>query len=97
MKGRAITYIFAVCLVSSFVSSSALADNPTDAPLVTNYEIATVEQPGNQTAHKRREHKKKSEFQSAKAGCENTPRENDSTKQRDSESPATEHGYAGSN
>jgi hypothetical protein len=92
MKGRAITYIFAVCLVSSF----ALADNPTDAPLVTNYEIA-VEQLGNQTAYKRREHKKKNEFQSAKAGCENAPRENNSTKQRDSESPATEHGYAGSN
>jgi len=94
MKRRAVTYIFAVCLVSSFASSFALADNPTDAPLVTNYEIATVGQPDNQPAPKQREHKKK---KSAKAGCENPSRENSSTRQRDSADPATGHGYAGSN
>ena len=93
MKRRAITYIFAVCLITSI----ALADNPTDAPLVTNDGTAAVEQPDNQTSHKRREHKKKNKSESAKAGCENPPRENNSARQRDSEYPATGHSYAGSN
>lgn len=93
MKGRAIAYVFAACLITSF----ALADNPTDAPLVTNYAIAAAEQPDNLASHKRREHKKKNEAQSAKAGCENRPQKNNSTRQHDSEYPATDHAYAGSN
>jgi hypothetical protein len=57
MKHRAITFAFAVCLVSSL----AFADNPTDAPLVRNDESTTVVQQENPAGHNRRHPNKKGE------------------------------------
>jgi hypothetical protein len=85
MKHRAITFAFAVCLVSSL----AFADNPTDAPLVPNDGSTTVVQQENQTGHKRRHSNKKSESLSSTTKSEDSSKNNRQGGQSNPNYPAT--------
>jgi hypothetical protein len=84
MKHRVITFAFAVCLVSSL----AFADNPTDAPLVTNDGTTPVVQQETRVSHKR-QHAKKKDKSLAKTKTENPPQEDSQKQQNTSEYPAT--------
>jgi hypothetical protein len=85
MKHRAITFAFAACLVSSL----AFADNPTDAPLVSNDGNTNVAQQENHTGHNRRHPNKKDESLAAKARSENPSKNNRQEGQTNPDYPAT--------
>jgi hypothetical protein len=62
MKNRALSITFVAC----FVSSLAFADNPSDAPLVTDDGNTTITQPQNCNDDKSRQQSKKDESASSK-------------------------------
>ena len=93
MKHRAIAFAFAAVLVSSL----AFADNPTDAPLVTDDGTTTVVQQESQASHKPKRSKKKDESSSAKGKSENPPKDNRQPGQGNPEYPATNDSFAGNN
>ena len=94
MKHRAIAFAFTAVLVSSL----AFADNPTDAPLVTDYAITPVVQQEVQASHKpKRSKKKEDESRSAKGKSENPTKDNPQPAQGNPEYPATNASFAGNN
>ncbi len=72
MKNRAITLVFAAC----FVSSLAVADNPSDAPLVNDDARTIVIQRDNHADHSRRHSTKKAESPSTRTKSESSSKNN---------------------
>lgn len=85
MKHRGMTFAFVACLVSSL----AFADNPTDAPLVSNDGSTAVVRQENHAGHNRRHPNKKDESQAAKAKREAPSKNNRQAEQSNPEYPAT--------
>ena len=84
MKRRIAAFVFAACLMSSL----AFADNPSDAPLVTNYQIDPVVQADNPTNHKQQKNKKKGS-EPPNTNCANAPKSDHQMEQRNPQYPAT--------
>lgn len=94
MKHRAIRFAF----TAFFLSSLAFADNPTDAPLVTNDGSAAAVQQENQEkppSHKRKRSTKRDESASSKTKNENLPKDNRQKEPSNPEYPATNDNSAG--
>jgi hypothetical protein len=72
MKYRTLTFAFAACLLSSF----ALADNPSDAPLMSNDAYAAANQQQDTADHARRQSKQKCDPATAKSNPEASSKDN---------------------